>query len=150
MKTLFMILLALITNHSYASPKFPLGPDPELTPGSLCDTPDTFKFSSRIPYCDRNVNSDEKWIIIYKYMSKLQFTIDNSNRKDFKIDHFIPLCLGGSNKMDNLWPQHKSLYKITDELETLLCQKLANGKIDQDQAINIIKAGKLKLMSPRE
>lgn len=145
----FLILFCLnLTVH--AESKFPRGPDPELTPGSLCDTPDTYKFSEKIPYCERDVDSNQKWVIIYTYMRKLDFRIDDSNRKDFKIDHFIPLCLGGSNKMNNLWPQHKSLYKITDSLEILLCQKLANGKITQDEAIRRIKDGKLKLMSSVE
>ncbi|MNT67943.1 hypothetical protein D3C72_2061270 [compost metagenome] len=67
------------------------------------------------------------------------------NRMDFKIDHYIPLCMGGANDVENLWPQHKSIYAITDPLEPLLCEKMADGRLLQKDAINYIKAAKANL-----
>jgi len=64
------------------------------------------------------------------------------DRKDFKIDHFIPLCAGGSNDPSNLWPQHKSVYEITDPVEPLICAKMAAGKLDQAYAIKLITTAK--------
>ncbi len=84
-------------------------------------------------------------MIIQTYMHKLQFVINQSNREDFKIDHFIPLCMGGANTTKNLWPQHKSIYVITDPLERILCERLASGRITQKQAIDQMKFAKFHL-----
>ena len=59
-------------------------------------------------------------------------------RMAFKIDHLIPLCLGGSNNQNNLWPQHKTIYENTDPLEPFLCQVLSAGKIKQAEAVKIL------------
>jgi hypothetical protein len=59
-------------------------------------------------------------------------------RTTFKIDHLIPLCLGGSNDTDNLWPQHESIYQNTDPLEPFLCEVLASGRIKQLEAVELI------------
>ena len=63
-------------------------------------------------------------------------------RGKFKIDHYIPLCMGGSNERINLWPQHESVYKITDALEQKLCEKMAQGKMLQSEAIDLIREAK--------
>ena len=63
-------------------------------------------------------------------------------RADFKIDHYIPLCAGGSNDESNLWPQHESVYQITDPLEPLVCEKMAAGKLTQAQAIELVRQAK--------
>ena len=132
----------LSASISFADSQFPTAPDSELTPGALCIHPDQTRYSENIAYCDRAVNSDEKWVIIMKYMKKYNFTVDNINRADFKIDHYIPLCMGGANSLNNLWPQHKSVYLLSDPLEVVLCQKLANGKMTQHEAIEKMKQGK--------
>jgi hypothetical protein len=67
------------------------------------------------------------------------------NRADFKIDHFIPLCAGGSNDSVNLWPQHKNVYEITDPIEPLLCAKMAQGRLSQTDAIKLIVRAKTDL-----
>ena len=66
------------------------------------------------------------------------YEITPADRLDFKIDHLIPLCMGGSNGTLNLWPQHKSVYEITDSLEFILCEKLRLAKITQKEAIEKI------------
>lgn len=60
------------------------------------------------------------------------------NRGDFKIDHLIPLCAGGSNEQDNLWPQHKTVYVKTDRIEESLCRLMASGHMSQAKAIDLI------------
>ncbi len=77
-------------------------------------------------------------------MKKYNFSVDSANRTEFKIDHYIPLCMGGANTVANLWPQHQSIYMISDALEVVLCQKLSEGKITQRLAIEKIKQGKLE------
>jgi hypothetical protein len=63
-------------------------------------------------------------------------------RGKFKIDHYIPLCMGGSNERANLWPQHESVYTITDPLEQALCAKMSEGKLLQSAAIDLIRQAK--------
>ena len=66
-------------------------------------------------------------------------------RGDFKIDHFIPLSIGGSNDESNLWPQHKSVYQFSDPIESLLANLIASDRISQDEAIRVTKECKLNL-----
>jgi len=62
------------------------------------------------------------------------------HRMQFKIDHHIPLCMGGSNEDDNLWPQHSTIYELTDPAEGFLCERMAQGALRQAQAIQIIQS----------
>lgn len=148
-KTAFLVyVLALfIPFASFAgkSGKFPIGPDALMTPGELCNHPDAYRYPEHIPYCTRNVSSDLKNYIIHQYDQKLGYSIESMTRIDFKIDHLIPLCAGGSNEQANLWPQHKSIYEVTDTMEPLICQKMSEGKLKQRDAVELIKTGKLDL-----
>lgn len=128
---------------------FPFGPNPQLTPGKLCDRPSSYRYPEHIAYCERDVSYDTKEILIQAYDTKLGYKIESLNRGDFKIDHYIPLCAGGSNDPSNLWPQHKSVYAITDPVEPLLCAKMAAGRLKQSDAINLIVRAKNNLSEVR-
>jgi hypothetical protein len=127
------------------SKPYPLGPNPQTTPGSVCMRPTTYRYPERIKYCNRMVESSLKNEIIRDYDRQFGYNIGRMQRSQFKIDHYIPLCAGGSNERDNLWPQHQSVYKITDPLEPLVCDRMAKGRLKQAQAIEFIKAGKNNL-----
>ncbi len=122
--------------------KFPHGPDPDLTPGELCDRPDAHRYPEKIPYCNRNVDSSTKWAVIRTYDRELGYEIERTGRMKFKIDHYIPLCMGGSNNEVNIWPQHESVYQRTDPLEGLACEKMSAGVLLQDRAVELIKEAK--------
>lgn len=126
-------------------PNFPVGPNPQLTPGKLCDKPTTYRYPEHIAYCEREVTYDTKEMLIQQYDEQLGYHIQTLSRTDFKIDHFIPLCAGGSNDTSNLWPQHKSVYEITDPVEPLICEKMANGKLKQADAVKLIVRAKTYL-----
>ncbi len=79
------------------------------------------------------------------YDDELGFAIRTMPRGDFKIDHFIPLSIGGSNNSDNLWPQHKSVYGKTDKLEQLVFEKINSAHIKQAEAVRVIREAKLNL-----
>ena len=130
---------------SFDQREFPVGPDAEMTPGVVCTTPTEKRYAEQIDYCARNVSSGLKNSIIAKYDHKLGFHIEQMKRGDFKIDHFIPLSIGGANDEGNLWPQHKSVYGITDPIELKLSQLMVAGKIKQADAIRAIKEVKLDL-----
>lgn len=125
--------------------RFPTMPDAQLTPGDVCHNPDSYRYPEHIAYCSRDVDTQTKKDIIAQYDRERDFQIESMNRGDFKIDHFIPLCAGGSNERANLWPQHKSVYSITDPLEPAICNAMAAGKLTQERAIEIIKQGKTHL-----
>jgi hypothetical protein len=55
---------------------------------------------------------------------------------DYEIDHLIPLCLGGSNDLSNLWPQPRRSIEKTwnaeanDRLEHSVCEMACRGEIE--------------------
>jgi hypothetical protein len=150
MKSLMFVYLLMTFSSAFAdSSLFPFGPNPQLTPGKLCDRPSSYRYPEQIAYCDRDVSYDTKEILIQAYDTKLGYKIESLNRGDFKIDHYIPLCAGGSNDPSNLWPQHKSVYAITDPVEPLLCAKMAAGRLKQSDAINLIVRAKNNLSEVR-
>jgi hypothetical protein len=119
--------------------RYPLAPDKSMTPGTTCKTPSEYRYPERIPYCNRSVSTSLKNKIIQTYDKTFNYMIGSMPRNDFKIDHYIPLCMGGSNETANLWPQHKSLYVHTDSLEQKLCLYLERGRMKQVDAITYIK-----------
>ncbi|MES2963394.1 MAG: hypothetical protein V4760_05855 [Bdellovibrionota bacterium] len=139
---LVLSLSSALSAQAFQRTDFPSGPDQRLTPGSLCSHPSEHRYPERIAYCQRNVESQLKRDIFREYDSELGFKTRSMDRQSFKIDHYIPLCMGGSNDRDNLWPQHVSVYTLTDPMEGLACEKMAEGSLEQDRAIELIKRGK--------
>lgn len=147
MKMLALAVLVFSTlsfQLSFAG-NFPSAPIRDITPGKLCDLPLTTRYPEQIPYCGRDVSPALKRIIIEQYDMTFGFKIESMPREQFKIDHYIPLCMGGSNDISNLWPQHESIYMITDALEAAVCEKMAEGKILQKDAVQIIILAKNNL-----
>lgn len=151
MKRRFILVALLFSFLTVAQPSitlggydlpFPESPDPSLTPGSLCSSPDELRYPERIVYCRRDVDRRLKQKVIQEYDLKLGYHVSEMNRNKFKIDHYIPLCAGGSNRADNLWPQHESVYTITDRMEQRVCEKMAQGRLRQKDAIALIRTGK--------
>jgi len=125
-----------------ANPNFPIGPDPKMTPGALCTSPTAYRYAEHIAYCDRNVDEGTKRDLIHQYDVSFGYQIESMDRQKFKIDHFIPLCAGGANSVDNLWPQYESVYTITDPLEAAVCEKMSNGRLLQRDAVLFIRQAK--------
>ena len=125
--------------------RFPLGPDHSVTPGETCQRADTLRYPEKIAYCTRDVSSAEKNAIIRNYDKSFGYQVGSMNRSEFKIDHYIPLCMGGSNSTKNLWPQHQSVYTKTDPLEQKLCELMAAGKLLQKDAMEKIRFAKNNL-----
>lgn len=125
--------------------RFPSGPNVEMTPGSVCTRADRYRYPEHVAYCERDVDTQTKWEIIRRYDRQLGYQIQSMPRGQFKIDHFIPLCAGGSNDISNLWPQHRTIYELTDPMEPLLCQRMSEGKLKQRDAIELVKLGKTDL-----
>ncbi len=139
----FLTTIVLFTSTSLAQDRYPIGPNPSITPGSKCES-DKTRHPERIPYCKRSVSSSEKWDVIEDY-NRLGANITRQNRNRFKIDHLIPLCIGGSNNLDNLWPQHESIYVQTDDVEHMTCSLVSSGDMTQKEAIELVLKAKNNL-----
>ncbi len=134
MKALFLFLLVPVLAWSY-----PLVPDKSQTPGSVCTERhsdfDEHRYPEKIPHCDRNVEGDLK-TRIYDW-----YKIPRHERKNYTIDHLIPLSIGGDNEPKNLWPEHRAVKATRPHLEEQVHQELSDGRITQQQAIQrILKA----------
>jgi hypothetical protein len=129
-------------NSELEAMRFPLGPDHSVTPGETCQRADTVRYPEKIAYCSRDVSSGTKNEIIRNYDKTFGYEIGRMNRSEFKIDHYISLCMGGSNSTKNLWPQHQSVYTKTDPLEQKLCELMSAGKLLQKDAIEMIRRAK--------
>lgn len=152
MKALALAVLVLSTlsfQVSFAD-SYPTGPAKQMTPGKLCDHPNAHRYPEKIAYCNRDVSPGLKRHIIEEYDRTFGYRIETMPRDQFKIDHYIPLCMGGSNDISNLWPQHVSVYKITDPLEEAICDKMYQGKLLQKDAVKLIIEAKNHLDEVQE
>lgn len=139
-KGVLALLLICISTVSFSS-EYPLYPDPTLTPGILCQYPDSYRYPEHIAYCKRDVSYAQKKQVFEDYRH-LGYRINLKRRSDYKIDHYIPLCAGGGNNIENLWPQHKSVFRKTDQIEFLGCELLRDGRISQHSLIALIRYAK--------
>jgi hypothetical protein len=128
---------------SIVSQAFPLTPNPALATGHLCNrqNPDyeTDRYSQKIPYCVRNVETDLKNHLydLYKVPVKC--------RDRYTIDHIIPLSIGGDNSAQNLWPEHKNVKATRPYLEEEVFGEVRDGRMQQKEAIAIILKEKTTL-----
>ena len=60
--------------------------------------------------------------------------IPKAERKNYVLDHKVPLELGGSNSKSNLQPQPKAEAKTKDQWENYLAAQVRNGKMTLEQA----------------
>lgn len=140
----FLILSTLL----FAGPLFsyPMTPDPQETPGELCDLKDRDyterRYPEKIIYCTRNVSSSFKRKIYDNYNIHLK------ERGSYTIDHLIPLSIGGDNSEDNLWPEHKAVKALRPNLEFDIFEELKAGEIAQEEAVEIILYAKMNPDEP--
>ena len=141
MKFLTSLLFVFVTLSAQGGNPFPRVPNLTVTPGALCETPSRLRYPEQIAYCERDVSSWTKELVFITYRD-LGFSL-SGERGRYKVDHLIPLCAGGSNEIENLWPQYDTISRLTDPLEPLACKVLEKGKITQKAVIDLIMQAKL-------
>ena len=108
-------------------------PDSVLTPGVACSEQDPdfkgFDYPSHVARCNRNISIQEKQRVAAKYGD-----IPQSEWSNYEFDHLLPLCAGGSNSDQNLWPQPIEEAHIKDTLEVQICTAMKAGTMTQDEA----------------
>jgi hypothetical protein len=143
MRLLLLVILVLgasyalsyTRSYSVTYPKeYPKTPDKTKTPGDYCSSinPDfkEYRYEEKIPVCERNVTTETKTKIYNSY------DIPKEDRKNYTIDHLIPLSMGGSNSNKNLWPQNKEI--TTAPYEHEVYTRLKNGDITRNEAVSLI------------
>jgi hypothetical protein len=145
-KILLSVATLTLSLQVFAGANYPIKPDPRLTTGMLCDQPVEYRYPEHVAYCGRDVATETKAEIFAAYR-KLGYPMSSADRADYKIDHYIPLCMGGANEKINLWPQHVSIYNITDSIEAKLCEKMKQGRLSQAKAVGYMKGVKNDLSS---
>lgn len=138
---LWFLLIALICLSTVDLYAFPLMPNLKETPGDLCDTRNhdfaEFRFSEKIPVCRRDVS----WELKQKIYSK--YGIPKNCRREYTIDHFIPLSMGGSNHERNLWPEHRKIKNSRFDLEQETFKRMLTGLLTSQQAYELIRSAKM-------
>lgn len=95
-----------------------------------------YRYPAKIVYCKRNVSNETKRQVYEAY------GIPSEDRRNYTIDHFYPLSMGGSNDKKNLWPEHKEVKARRPNLELELFEDLAANKKSQKEVLERILAAK--------
>lgn len=141
-RDIFFSVALMVCSLSFAGPlPAPTIPNPANTTGALCAKTDQDytedRYQEKIPYCTRNVSSKLKKRVYAVY------GVPEECQSQYTIDHFYPLSLGGNNTALNLWPEHKAVKRVRQNLEMDLYLKISNGDIKQDLALRTIEEAKL-------
>lgn len=66
-----------------------------------------------------------------------RYGIYHRSTGEYQIDHLVPLCLGGADSEDNLWPQSYHVFwnaRHKDRLEQTICRMVCWGGYDLREA----------------
>ena len=104
--------------------------------GDLCDTQDKdfdgFRYQESIPHCRRNVAPETKRLVAQEFGIFEDYD-------QFEIDHYIPLSIGGSNEVANLWPLPVPVARAKSALEGKIHEQVKEGALTQEQAIERVR-----------
>ena len=123
---LFVILFCFLPFSGRCEP--PILPDPKLTPGDALDV--TIADISVPGYTKKVRNVPEE----VKRRVYAEYGILTHAPREYEVDHLIPLEIGGSNSIKNLWPQSYITQPwnahVKDVLENRLHVLVCSGKLD--------------------
>jgi len=112
-------------------------PDPEFTPGTLCQDTDKYfdgyRYAEHVAHCKRHVTKAMKLEIAKNY------GVDEADFSDYEFDHYLPLGIGGSTDVSNIWPQPIDEAKVKDKLENQLYEEMKDGDVSQADAVQQIR-----------
>lgn len=102
--------------------------DPILTPGEFFPTITASEvcvpgYARRT----RNVPTSEKKKVFARYGVKWK-------PGAYEVEHFIPLCMGGTNGLANLWPAPKKDARAKARVDGFLCREICAGRLTLEEA----------------
>ncbi len=113
------------------------GADPTKTPGDMCDERDAdfdgFRYEARIAHCGRSVSRSTKVRVAASY------GVAEDSMRNYEVDHWLSLNIGGSNEETNLWPLYKPIARLKSQAEQQNMDAVANGSRTQAAAVQFLK-----------
>lgn len=135
--TIFFLLLSFFLCHpATAQDRDPCQPNPRLTPGRATNITAAELCKPGYKNPDRHIPVELKDQVFARYR------IDRYDH-GYNVDHLIPVRLGGSNSIENLWPQRLSgewCWDRKNELERRLRKLVCGGQLDLKTAQREIAA----------
>jgi hypothetical protein len=118
------LAVVILTIASTARAQDALVPNPKLTPGRIAD------------------RDKDRGGVTLKMEQKVfaRYRLPWARRAEFKIDHLIPLELGGADTIDNLWPQNLRAKPYGADRKELLTEVL----------LERIRAGQMTIAQAQE
>jgi hypothetical protein len=110
-------------------------PDPKMTPGDTLDVSKTDICTQGYTKVVRDVPA------AVKREAYAEYGRSKEKGKCCEVDHLIPLELGGSNRLKNLWPEPYDIEwnaRVKDRLENRLHAMVCAGEIDLPSAQKVI------------
>lgn len=104
-------------------------PDKECTPGAL------FPDILRGDLCKRGYASTVK--AVSKKIKTATYTaygITEEQKKNYTLDRFVPINLGGTNDQSNIWPQLTGDSANKNKVESFLFEEMCSGRITVPQS----------------
>ena len=105
-------------------------PNPKLTPGATLDVTER-------ELCEHGFESRDRTIPITLKIQVADRYAIGKEVAGYNVDHLIPVGLGGSNSLKNLWPQPLSgdwSYQRKNRLEVRLRKMVCSGELDLKKA----------------
>ena len=129
----YLIAAALATGLAWPAMagEIEILPDHDLTPGAVRS--DTLSLICHHPIV-RAMPAAKSNEVLERY------DLPIGSHPDYEIDHLVPLCLGGSDDLENLWPQPRHSIEpkwnaeAKDRLEKRLCSLVCAGLLDLGDA----------------
>jgi len=110
-------------------------PDPDLTPGDVLPVGPAEICVKGFSSKTRDVSTKTKNAVYVSY------GVSSHPTGAYEVDHLIPLELGGSNDVKNLWPEPANPrpgFHEKDQLENLLHDLVCSGRVDLQTAQHAI------------
>lgn len=127
-----VLLAALAFVPAQAQSTYPDLPNPTLTPGDVQSIDTQLVCMKDYPAANRNVTTSKKNKIYKAYGVDKSLCVGGC-----KIDHLIPIAIGGSNDVKNLWPhEYGATHNVfaKTRLEIRLRKEVCSGKIPITEA----------------